>query len=113
MTDRPAPVSITVSAAERVKALLAQAGKPVEGLRVGVKNAGCSGLSYTLDYAETVEPGEEVIEQNGVRLIIDPAAFMFLIGTEIDYTDDPMGASFKFNNPNAKDTCGCGESFRV
>lgn len=106
-------MTVTEAAAERVKALLAKRGKPSAGVRIGVRSAGCSGLSYTLEYAD--EPGEhdEVVEDHGVTLLIDPKASMFLLGTEMDYVEDKLQSGFVFNNPNEKGRCGCGESFHV
>jgi iron-sulfur cluster assembly protein len=112
-TARPQAMTITDAAAERVKALMANSGKPALGLRIGVKARGCSGLSYTVEYAEEVRKFEEVVEDKGVRILIDPAATMFLLGTEMDYVDDKIQSGFVFRNPNAKGQCGCGESFHV
>ncbi len=109
----PPPVKISDAAAERVKALLAQRGKPSAGVRVGVKKGGCSGLSYVIEYADDVQPFEEVIDDKGVRVIIDPKAIMYLIGTEMDYVEEKMKSGFVFVNPNEKGRCGCGESFHV
>ena len=112
--NRPAPVAITEAAAERLKGLMAAtAGEPAIGLRLGVSTKGCSGLSYTMDYATSIEPGEQVIEQHGIKLIVDPRAMMYLIGTQMDYVDDTMQSGFVFSNPNEKGRCGCGESFHV
>lgn len=110
----PAPMmTLTDAAAERVKQLMAKATKPVAGLRVGVKAQGCSGMSYYVEYAEEKKKFEEVIEDKGVTLFIDPAATMFLIGSEMDYKEDKLQSGFTFNNPNEKGRCGCGESFHV
>ena len=105
-------MTLTDAAAERVKALMSLNGKAV-GLKVGVKMAGCSGFSYTMDYAEEETDGEDVIEDKGVRLLVDPAATMFLLGTELDWREDKLESRFVFNNPNVKGMCGCGESFTV
>lgn len=106
-------INMTDAAVERVKLLLANRGKPSFGIRIGIRTAGCSGLSYTLEYAD--EPGEhdEVIEAEGVRVLIDPKASMFLLGTEMDYVEDKLQSGFVFNNPNEKGRCGCGESFHI
>ena len=106
-------MTLTDAAAERAKVLIAQAGKPIVGLRVGVKAQGCSGMSYYVEYAEEKKKFEEVVEDKGVTLLIDPAATMFLIGSEMDYQEDKLQSGFTFNNPNEKGRCGCGESFHV
>ena len=110
MTLRPRPqvMRLTEAAAERIRAL--QAGKEVEGVRIGVKNGGCAGMEYTMSYAEARGPHDEVIEDKGVKLLIDPTAVMFLLGTEMDYQSDRMRSGFVFNNPNQTSACGCGES---
>lgn len=110
----PAPMmTLTDAAAERVKQLMAKADKPIVGLRVGVKAQGCSGMSYFVEYAEEKKKFEEVVEDKGVTLLIDPAATMFLIGSEMDYKEDKLQSGFTFTNPNEKGRCGCGESFHV
>jgi iron-sulfur cluster assembly accessory protein len=109
----PKAMTITDAAAERVKQIMAKRDTPALGLRIGVKSRGCSGLSYTVEYAEEVKKFEEVVEDKGVKILIDPAATMFLIGTEMDYVDDKIQSGFVFNNPNEKARCGCGESFSV
>ncbi len=106
-------ITITDAAAERVRYLMENSERPVAGLRIGVATKGCSGLSYRFEYAEEAKPFEEVVEQNGVRLFIDPTAIMFLIGTEVDYEDGKLQSGFVFRNPNEKARCGCGESFMV
>ncbi len=106
-------MKITPAAAARVKAILAKRGQPCAGIRLGVHNKGCSGLSYTLEYADEKQPYDEVVEAEGVTLFIDPKATMFLIGTELDYVEDKLQSGFVFNNPNEKGRCGCGESFHV
>lgn len=112
--EQKAPLTITDTAAARVKDLLARRQeKPVLGLRLGVTNAGCSGHSYKLEYAEEVVPGDETLKDKGVTIFIEPAALMFLIGSEIDYVEDKFQSGFVFRNPNATGTCGCGESFSV
>lgn len=113
MRKMPKAMSITDRAAERVKELMEQADGEIVGVRVGVNARGCSGLSYTMEYATERQPLEEVVEDKGVTLLIDPRATFFLLGTEMDYLSDRMGSQFVFNNPNEVDRCGCGESFRV
>lgn len=108
-----APISITDAAAEHIKALMAQRGKPSEGIKVGVRSRGCSGLSYTIEYADEVGKFDEVVEEKGVRVLIDPKAIMFLLGTEMDFKQEKFKSGFTFTNPNEKGRCGCGESFHV
>ena len=109
----PAPMTITDAAAERVKALLAKRGKPSVGIRIGVRSKGCSGMSYTLEYADEKSAFDEVLEDKGVTVLIDPKATMFILGTEMDFVEDKMQSGFVFKNPNEKGRCGCGESFHV
>lgn len=113
MNAMPPPIMITPAAAERITAMLAQRGKPCAGVRIGVRTKGCSGLSYTLEFAEEKGPFDEVVEQNGVTVMIDPKATMFVIGTEMDYVEGTLESGFVFRNPNEKGRCGCGESFHV
>ena len=101
---------LTDAAAERIKALMANAERPIAGLRVGVRNGGCAGMSYTLDYAESADPMDEVVEDKGVTILIDPKAVLFLLGTEMDWRSDRLQSGFVFNNPNQVGACGCGES---
>ena len=103
-------MTLTEAAATRVREILAKADKPVEGIRVGVTKGGCAGMSYKVDFATDVKPGDEVVEDKGVRVIIEPAAVLFLLGTEMDYKVDKLSAQFVFNNPNQTSACGCGES---
>lgn len=112
MAATPA-LTLTDAAAERVKSLLASSSEPIVGLRVGIKSRGCSGMSYDVQYAKTRGKFDEVVEDKGVTVLIDPAAIMFLIGSEMDYVDDTFQTGFVFKNPNVKATCGCGESFSV
>ena len=109
----PAPIKLTDAAAERVKELMARSDDPVLGLRVAVSTKGCSGLSYDIEYAREQKKFEEVVEDKGARVFIDPAALMFLIGSEMDYVEDRFESRFVFSNPNEKGRCGCGESFHV
>ncbi len=110
---RPQVMSVTPAAAERAKALIDSRGKPTAGIRIGVRSKGCSGMSYTLEFAVKQEPMDEVVETGGIRLLIDPKASLFLIGTEMDYEEEKLKQGFVFRNPNEKGRCGCGESFHV
>ena len=110
---RPKAVSLTDAAAERVREIMANAEKPYVALRVGVKNGGCAGQEYTFAYAETIEPLDEVVEDKGVTILIDPKAILFLIGSEIDYETTKLASKFVFRNPNQTDACGCGESVTI
>ena len=107
---RPQVMRLTEAAAERIKAVMAKADRPIAAVRVGVKNGGCAGMSYYMEYAEKVDPLDEVIEDKGVRILIDPKAVLFLLGTEMDFRVDKLSAGFVFNNPNQTSACGCGES---
>lgn len=111
--SRPAAIKLTEAAAAQIKALLAQRGKDSLGVRVGVRNAGCSGLAYTLEYVDEADPFDELVEEKGVTVLIDPKAIMFLLGTEMDYVEEKLKSGFTFTNPNEKGRCGCGESFHV
>lgn len=105
-------MTLTDAAAERVRQIMAS--RPdVIGLRVGVKNGGCAGMEYTMEYAEEIKPGDEVIEDKGVTILVDPKAVLFLLGTEMDYRVDKLSAQFVFNNPNQTSACGCGESVAI
>ena len=110
---RPKVVTLSDAAAARVKEIMAKAEKPYAGLRVGVKNGGCAGQEYVLEYAEAAAPLDEVVEDKGVTILIDPKAILFLIGTEIDYETTRLSAKFVFRNPNETDACGCGESVTI
>jgi iron-sulfur cluster assembly protein len=110
---RPKLVSLTDRAAERVKEIMAKADGRYIGLRVGVKNGGCAGQEYVLEYAEAANPLDEVVEDKGVTILIEPKAVLFLIGTEIDYETTRLAAKFVFRNPNETDACGCGESVTI
>ena len=114
-TPRPRlqAIRLTDAAAERIKYVMANAAQPIVGVRVGVKNGGCAGMAYTMEYAEQVEAADEVVEDKGVRVLIDPKAVLFLIGTEMDYKTDKLSAQFVFNNPNQTSACGCGESVNL
>ena len=104
-------ITLTATAAEKVKKLLTQRGTPDIGLRIGVRGGGCSGNSYFMEFCEAESPGDEVLDTGGVRLIIDLKSAVLLTGTEIDYVEGLMGAGFKFNNPNVRHSCACGDSF--
>ena len=106
-------ISLTDAAASRVKDIMANAEKPLFGLRVGVKNGGCAGMSYTMEMAESAAPGDEVVEDKGVRVLVDPKAVLFLLGTQMDFQTTKMSAGFVFNNPNQTSACGCGESVAI
>jgi iron-sulfur cluster assembly protein len=106
-------MSITDAAAERVRAVIASAEKPVAGIRVGVKNGGCAGMSYTVEYAESVNPLDEVVEDKGVKVLVDPKAILFLLGTRMDVKTDKFSSTFVFENPNETSACGCGESVAI
>lgn len=106
-------VDLTPAAIARARELLASQGDEAAGIRLGVKTTGCSGMSYKLDFAREIAEGDTVVEQDGVRLVVEPAAVMYLLGTQIDWVEDKLGAMFVFKNPNEKARCGCGESFSV
>ena len=110
---RPQVMTVTPAAVERIKSLIENRGKPTAGIRIGVRSKGCSGLSYTLEYADSQQPMDEVVETEGVKILIDPKASLFLIGTEMDYAEEQLKSGFVFKNPNEKGRCGCGESFHV
>ncbi|MDI1326929.1 MAG: iron-sulfur cluster assembly accessory protein [Brevundimonas sp.] len=110
---RPKAVSLTDAAAARVIEIMANAARPCVGLRVGVKNGGCAGQEYTFAYAEEIAPMDEVVEDKGVTILIDPKAILFLIGSEIDYETTKLASKFVFRNPNQTDACGCGESVTI
>ena len=111
-TPRPRPqvMRLSEAAAVRIKELMAKSDRPVAGLRVGVKNGGCAGMEYTMEYVGQIGPADEVVEEKGVKLIIDPKAVLFLLGTEMDWKVGKLSSQFIFNNPNQTSACGCGES---
>jgi len=111
--ERPKAVKLTDAAAARIRDIMADAEGRYQGVRVGVTNGGCAGMSYTMDYAEEVKPLDEVVEDKGVKIFIDPKAILFLIGTEMDFVKEKLGARFVFNNPNQTAACGCGESVSI
>jgi iron-sulfur cluster assembly protein len=114
-TARPRPqvMRLTDAAALRIKDVMARAERPVIGVRVGVKNGGCAGMEYTMEYADSVRPTDEVVEDKGVKILVDPKAVLFLLGTEMDYKSEKLSAQFVFNNPNQTSACGCGESVQL
>ncbi len=111
--ERPKIVRLTEAAATRISEIMADSEGRYEGVRVGVTNGGCAGMSYTMDYAEVAEPLDEVVEDKGVRIFVDPKAVMFLLGTEMDFKKDKLASRFVFLNPNQTDACGCGESVAI
>jgi iron-sulfur cluster assembly protein len=110
---RPQVMKLTEAAATRIQELTARADSEILGLRVGVKNGGCAGQSYTVEYAHEIRPTDEVVEDRGVKILVDPKAVLFLLGTEMDYKTDKLQAQFIFNNPNQISACGCGESVQL
>jgi iron-sulfur cluster assembly protein len=110
---RPQVMTLTDAAAERIRQIMARADKPVAGLRIGVKNGGCAGMEYTMEWAGEAGPTDETVEDKGVTVLIDPKAILFLLGTEMDYKADKLKAGFVFNNPNQTSACGCGESVQL
>lgn len=110
---RPQVMTLTTAAAERIRALMAAKGPAVAGLKIGVKKGGCAGMEYTMTWASDVGRLDEVIDVDGARVIVDPAAILYLIGTEMDFKTDKLASQFVFNNPNQKSACGCGESVQL
>lgn len=108
-----AAISLTPAAASRVRELIATKGDGAIGLKLDVKPSGCSGFSYQLDFAREIGPGAEVVAVDGIKVVIEPRAVMYVLGTELDFVEDKLGAQFVFRNPNEKARCGCGESFSV
>jgi iron-sulfur cluster assembly protein len=113
LRPRPQVMRLTDAAAARIKEVMAKAQGSIEGVRVGVKNGGCAGMAYTMEYATAVGPHDEIVEDKGVRILIDPKAVMFLLGTEMDFKTDKLATQFVFNNPNQTSACGCGESVQL
>jgi iron-sulfur cluster assembly protein len=111
--ERPKAVRLSDAAAVRIREIMANAEGRYQGVRVGVTNGGCAGMSYTMDYAEASSPLDEIVEDKGVKIFIDPKAILFLIGTEMDFVREKLGARFVFNNPNQTAACGCGESVSI
>src|SRR3981189_2312543 len=110
---RPQVMKLTEAAAARITELTKRADSEIVGLRVGIKNGGCAGQSYTVEYAQQVKPSHEVVRDKGVKILVDPKAVLFLLGTEMDYKSDKMQSQFIFNNPNQTGACGCGESVQL
>ena len=106
-------LTLSDAAANRVQEIIEKADRPIAGVRVGVKNGGCAGMSYTMEYAEGAKPGEDVVEEKGVKVFVDPKAVLFLLGTEMDYQTTKLAAQFVFKNPNQTSACGCGESVAI
>jgi len=113
MAARPKLMSLTDAAADRIKAIMEKSDKPLAGLRIGIENSGCAGVGYTMEYAEAAAKGDDVVEDKGVTLFIQPTAVMFLLGTRMDYQVDKMTSGFVFDNPNQTSACGCGESVEL
>jgi iron-sulfur cluster assembly protein len=113
MSSRFKVMTLTDAAAARVQEIIAASDKPIAGLRVGVKNGGCAGMSYTMEFAEEAAPHDEIIEDKGVRVLIDPKAVLFLLGTRMDFKTDRLASGFVFVNPNETSACGCGESVAI
>jgi iron-sulfur cluster assembly protein len=111
-TARPRPqvMRLSEAAAGRIKELMANTERPIAGVRVGVKNGGCAGMEYTMEYVDSISPTDEVVEDKGIKILIDPKAVLFLLGTEMDWKVEKLSAQFVFNNPNQTSACGCGES---
>ena len=106
-------IKLSDKAAIKIKQILSQAETPVIGVRVGVKSGGCAGMTYVMEYAKEIKPNEEMIEEKGVKVFIDPKAIMYLLGTEMDYKEEKFSSQFVFKNPNETERCGCGESFKI
>ena len=106
-------IKLSTNAAKRIKEIMSKAEDKAIGVRVGVKSGGCAGMSYVMEYAKDIKPNEEVIEEKGVKVMIDPKAIMYLLGTEMDYKKEKFSSQFIFKNPNETERCGCGESFKV
>ena len=106
-------IKLSDNAAERIKQIMSKAENSAIGVRIGVKSGGCAGMSYVMEYAKDIKPNEEVIEEKGVKVLIDPKAIMYLLGTEMDYKKEKFSSQFIFKNPNETERCGCGESFKV
>ena len=106
-------IKVSENAAERIKEIMSKAEKDSVGVRVGVKSGGCAGMSYIMEYTKKISPNDEVIEDKGVKLFVDPGAIIYLLGTEMDYKKSEFSSSFVFKNPNETERCGCGESFKI
>ena len=106
-------ITLSENAANRIKEIMSKAEKDSLGVRVGVKSGGCAGMSYVMEYAKEINPSDEIIEDKGVKVFVDPGAIMYLLGTEMDYKKEEFSSTFVFKNPNETERCGCGESFKV
>ena len=106
-------IKLSDNAANKIKDIMSEAQKDSIGVRIGVKAGGCAGMSYIMEYAKNLNPNDEVIEDKGVKVFIDPAAIIYLIGTEMDYKTEKFSSQFVFKNPNETERCGCGESFKI
>ena len=106
-------IKLSTNAAERIKEIMSKAHDKAIGVRVGVKSGGCAGMSYIMEYAKDIKPNEEIVEDKGVKVLIDPKAIIYLLGTEMDYKKEKFSSQFIFKNPNETERCGCGESFKV
>jgi iron-sulfur cluster assembly protein len=106
-------IKLSQNAAERIKDIMSKADNTTIGVRVGVQSGGCAGMSYIMEYAKDIKPNEEIIEDKGVKVLIDPKAIMYLLGTEMDYKQEKFSSQFVFKNPNETERCGCGESFKI
>ena len=106
-------IKLSTNAAERIKEIMSKAKDKAIGVRVGVKSGGCAGMSYIMEYAKDIKPNEEIVEDKGVKVLIDPKAIMYLLGTEMDYKKEQFSSQFIFKNPNETERCGCGESFKI
>lgn len=111
--QRPKVITLTDRAAERMNEIMGAAEEAYIGVKIGVKNGGCAGMEYTMDYATEAGPLDEVVEENGIKILIDPKAILFLIGTQVDFVTEKLSQRFVFNNPNQTDACGCGESVTI
>ena len=106
-------ITLSNRAAERVKEIISKAQEPIVGVRIGVTSGGCAGMSYVMEYAKKTNPNDEIVEDKGVKVLVDPKAIMYLLGTEMDYKIEEFSSSFVFKNPNETERCGCGESFKI
>ena len=106
-------IKLSDNAALRIKQIMSEAENSAIGVRIGVQSGGCAGMSYVMEYAKEIKPNEEIIEEKGVKVFIDPKAIMYLLGTEMDYKEDKFSSQFVFKNPNETERCGCGESFKI
>ncbi|MBE8191401.1 MAG: iron-sulfur cluster assembly accessory protein [Alphaproteobacteria bacterium] len=111
--ELPKAITLTARAAVRIQEIMAASDTPKIGVRLGLKNGGCAGMEYTMDYADTQDPLDEVVEDKGVKILVEAKALLFLLGTEMDYEEDILSSGFRFSNPNQTDACGCGESVTI